>query len=232
MQGQFDQIKEALVGLSGVGVDIVLHVPTKTPPSSDEQYQLLESMLYNFQATDTKPTQEEFTTMLNIVKSLRSSANTMSDKVDKLEAQIASFIGKVNSLETANSTLTERITKLEGDAAYLRYQLALQDLNARYMLEVNMRNHFSKMNLKRLRSGRNTTAHLYDEADDEAVKGYKTHKAIEMMKAMDATTAEKFSKNFGPRFIEAVVKHFETVDLTIKTTDPDEIKLAEEWWTI
>ena len=94
-----------------------------------------------------------------------------------------------------------------------------------------MTNHFSKLNLKKLRNGRNNTAHLYDEADDEGVIGYKTQKAIMMMRSMDSVTGAKFTANFGPSFIRAVVKHFENISLP-HTTDPEEIKLAEEWWTL
>lgn len=171
--------------------------------------------------------------MLSMVAGLRSESVSMSVKVDSLQAQLNEFIGKVDTLQTSFDSQATKLASLEAQSSYLRYQLALQDLNARYQLETNMVNHFSRMNLKKLRNVRNSDAHLYDEADDAGVIGYKTKKAIEMLENMSPTTAASFTDKFGPSFVAAVVKHFKVfVDALPTTTDNEEIELANEWWVV
>ena len=141
------------------------------------------------------------------------------------------ILTQMKSLEIETTKLTQRISKLEEYAEYLIYKLALHDLNTKFKLDVKHPNHFSKINLKKLRNGHSNAHYMYDETDDCGVLGYKTLKALAMIKNIDKTTATKFTENFGTSFLKAVIQHFEGYD-PIVTVSAEEIKMADEWWTL
>lgn len=241
-----DQIQKLLGATSNETIVVVHDTPRVT---SMEILDQLETMLHQIRINDTKPSPDEYEKMLYFISVLKTDSLIMPEKVDKLQAQVYSLQAEntkltnqgdslqleVDSLklevDSLKLVLQDSISKSKGNAAYLKFQ----DLHARFFLELHMTNRFSKLNFKKLRNGRNYTAHLYDEADDVNVQAYKTVKAVEMLKNMNSASVTKFTENFGPSFIQAVVQHFEgglNFFSWMVTTDPDEITLANEWWMI
>eukprot|EP00597_Dinobryon_sp_UTEXLB2267_P003140 CAMPEP_0170072992 /NCGR_PEP_ID=MMETSP0019_2-20121128/10492_1 /TAXON_ID=98059 /ORGANISM="Dinobryon sp., Strain UTEXLB2267" /LENGTH=235 /DNA_ID=CAMNT_0010282241 /DNA_START=60 /DNA_END=767 /DNA_ORIENTATION=+ len=182
-----------------------------------------------------KPT--DYDRALDLVNQLHSlrcieeeEKSKMIKDISELKQSVARLEGTVVSLQGEIEEMKVEIEEMKVEKEFSKYLVALQDMNSLYGLEKVMENHLSKKNFAKLRQKRNSQSHyiIGNECDD--LKAYKAVSIRDRLNTMSPACAAKFTKGFGPSFINAVKNHFSTFVATGQIAEVDK-ELADEWWT-
>jgi predicted nuclease with TOPRIM domain len=174
--------------------------------------------------------------ILDLRNSLLSEASARVADVDRLQGEISELKTENAELRRDNAELKEDIVEMKKRQAeffareeYSRYLIALQDLNTEYQLEKTISPDFNT-NFNTLRSKRNSESHFILKEDNKNLKVYKAVSIRDRLDTMSPECAVKFTKKFGPSFLNAVKTYISTSIVLTGTVSEKDKKAADEWW--
>jgi len=158
-----------------------------------------------------------------------SMAREILDLRNSLSLEASARVADVDRLQGEISELKKRQAEFFAREEYSRYLIALQDLNTEYQLEKTDSPDFNT-NFNTLRSKRNSESHFILNEDNKNLKVYKAVSIRDRLDTMSPECAVKFTKKFGPSFINAVKTYISTSIVLTGTVSEKDKKAADEWW--